>query len=335
MGERQNAEAGCWREFGVKVCNWESFDEDVKPVEEFVNEEVVNPLVSTIESLTGSCADSHLDRKERLLAPPNAEVVTATGVANSGVNIYFVNGVATALDSAQQSAKELSKVMEKPIGLIYNPSIITGKTGTPTIILAAVGEAVNLLVPISPYIAAFLDDFKEALYDRAWPELFPNGCKTQFNPTTKHVTGLLYDAAEKASGPITIVSHSQGDLIVRNGILGAMHLGKEEWIRQNLTWIITGPPLTEGEINQAVYKASVTILHPNDCIALVKDWSNGTCDASFGTHDFTKTYVPMIGEYRQIAIEAANTEDIPMGLLRKARTLQFVLDYYTVTRHKQ
>jgi len=114
-----------------------------------------------------------------------------------------------------------------------------------------------------------------------------------------------------------------------------MHLGKGEWIRQNLTWIITAPPLTEGEINQAVYKTSATILHPNDCIALVRDWSNGTCDASFGTHDFTETYIPMIEKYRRTAIEVANTDNIPMGLLRKGRALQFVLDYYMMTHYKQ
>jgi hypothetical protein len=216
--------------------------------------------------------------------------------------VYFVNGVAKTLEKAREQATELSKKIDAPVGLIYNPSILTGDTGTPDSILYTVQKMVEMFVPISPYIAKVLVDFEESFYDRAWPGLFPHGCKTQFNPTAKQITGLLYNKAEEtASQPITIVSHSQGNLIVRNGILGAMHLGKQAWISQNLTWIIAAPPLNAAEIAPAVHKQSLTLLHPEDCIALIKDGTiHRTCDPSFEKHDFIETYLPMLEPHKAL-----------------------------------
>ena len=174
-----------------------------------------------------------------------------------------------------------------------------------------------------------LDDFLESLYDREWPNLFPNGCHTQFNPTTKQVTGLIYEAAEANAGPLIIVSHSQGNIIVRNGIMGAMHLGKEEWIQNNLTWISAAPPLTNAEMNRARWKTHVIELHPNDCIDLVTDLGGGFCDGFFGTHDFVETYIRRITPYlRSILPPALEVTYNPSSTLHES--LKRVAPYGTL-----
>jgi hypothetical protein len=223
---------------------------------------------------------------------------------SSAVPIYYVNGILTDLSKAFSEANVLSCQTSRPVGLIYNrshaegPIIVPGHTGTPQAI----------------------DDLNEAIYDRLWPYTLGSGADlgeaadiastinsllsevlkipvtgtskgvpfTQLNPTTRQVTHLVYHATQ----PLTLVSHSQGNLIVRNAILTAGFLGREEWLRrdENMTWVGTGVPLTDHEFWPIAPDDLRT--HDNDCVASIVGM-RGNVDPGCSTvsHDFIQ------GEY--------------------------------------
>lgn len=133
--------------------------------------------------------------------------------------VYFVNGVLNRLIDAKDSADKLSRHLNCPVLLIYNPTSLEGSTGTP--------ECET--------------DADECVYDRGWPAYAYSG---QHNITTRQLCHILYNS----DSPIRIVSHSQGCLITRNAILACGFLGKEEKMRSSVTWVACAPPLNDWEI---------------------------------------------------------------------------------------
>jgi hypothetical protein len=146
----------------------------------------------------------------------------------------------TVRTEAQAEAVALSNHLHRPVYLILNPSFLDGvNTGTPN----------------CP------DDISEAVEDKQWPEkvlgldvvkflALPSPPLVQLNHTTRQITHLLYHA----NRPISIVSHSQGCLQVRNAILAAAILGKENEMRDRVAWVATGTPLNDHEIFFAPHK---------------------------------------------------------------------------------
>lgn len=158
-----------------------------------------------------------------------------TGSRYSGTPVYFVNGIWTAQDKATEAAEQLADHLSRPVYLIYNPSVLDApgfRTGTPGI----------------------TGDLWEAAYDRVWPlvvctmepdqvvEARPG--RVLVNSTSRRIAHIFYHA----SGPVSIVSHSQGCIIVRNACFALSILGKEKWVREKLAWVSAGTPLKRNEV---------------------------------------------------------------------------------------
>ncbi len=158
------------------------------------------------------------------------------GKAYTGDPVYYVNGMLTSRKDTLSDAHTLVGQVRRPVHVILNRSILDGNTGTPTCV----------------------DDISEAVYDKEWPANFatmnpagivpslktPNPPFAQLNPTTRQLTHLFY----YASRPISIVSHSQGCIQVRNALLVASALGKESNIRSRVAWVACGTPVNDHEI---------------------------------------------------------------------------------------
>ncbi len=128
--------------------------------------------------------------------------------------VYFVNGVNVTRESALAEAKALAARIQRPVGLIYN---------------------------VTNGMAA---DLTEATYDRTWPFVVPVvGQMVQANSTTRQVAHLIYHADKR----ISIVSHSQGCIIVRNALLMAnTYTGGKA--KDRITWVATALPLRDEEV---------------------------------------------------------------------------------------
>jgi hypothetical protein len=118
--------------------------------------------------------------------------------------------------------------LQWPVWLIHNQ---TQRSGIP-----ALGET---------------EDILEAIYDRKWPAIFPLMLSQipfnphpQTTPSTRQLTHLLYHG----TGPIPIVSHSQGCLQARNAILTAAFFRGGPTMAAKVRWVATGMPLAEQEI---------------------------------------------------------------------------------------
>lgn len=213
-----------------------------------------------------------------------------------GEEIYYVNGLLTARDTAINEGTVLAEHLHRPVWLIHNPTFWvngapTGWTGTWNM----------------------WDDMSEAVYDRTWPETLGAGVKlwpvptllslpgsaagipfTQFNTTTRQITHALYHA----NGPIAIVSHSQGCLQVRNASLTVALFRGEGWIRERLLWVASGTPLLPVEIWPWPRKFQ-SLVNPGDTVAQVIGLNGGpgTVDAILiknPHHEPTQNYFPKI-----------------------------------------
>lgn len=184
-----------------------------------------------------------------------------------GDPVYFVNGIMNSRADAIKSGKHLACILGRPVHVIHNPSSVYPKD---------TGGVVNTGTPL--FILDPLGDFRECVYDRLWPielglmfaaatsliDLTKGAPFLQLNPTTRQVAHLLYHAAT----PISIVSHSQGCIIVRNACFTLALLGKADWIGKQLAWHAVASPLGEPEMTLAAKPAifnSPTI--PNDPIS--------------------------------------------------------------------
>ena len=201
----------------------------------------------------------------------------------SGDPVYYINGIWTLQDSALESAQMLAGRLQRPVQLLYNPSELNPpdfQTGTP----------------------GFFGDIGEAIYDSVWPlvtcAMTPEQLKEpaeksiQLNPTTRKVTHLLY----YSDRPVSIVTHSQGCIIVRNACFALFLLGKEQWVEDNLAWVATGIPLHENEVWPKPCKYT-SLVHKDDPIpGLIGLQGIKDIDASslIFKHGFKEHYLDMI-----------------------------------------
>jgi len=153
-----------------------------------------------------------------------------------GSPVYYINGMLTVKAQAIREAEALSNDLNRPVYLIRNPTFLEGSTGTPTC----------------------ADDLSESIYDKTWPERLvgikiddvirllsaPNPPFAQLNPTTRQITYVIYHAG----GPVAIVSHSQGCLMVRNALLATALLDRESTVRHEVAWVATGTPVNDKEV---------------------------------------------------------------------------------------
>ncbi|MEE9373773.1 MAG: hypothetical protein V3V00_12040 [Saprospiraceae bacterium] len=198
-------------------------------------------------------------------------------IANSKP-IYYMNGMFTDIGTAKTQAEELSGQLRRPVRLVLNKSIVDGNTGSPHI-----------------------DDFSESVYDRFWPQTLGSSSLllggsipfTQLNLATRWLTHILYHENE----PITIVSHSQGCIITRNAILTAMLLGKENKMKNSVTWIAAGNPLHDNEVELSMPAVYFSIHREDDFVAnwvgmrdgnqqgTFNAWKNGWAKEKLGDED--------------------------------------------------
>jgi hypothetical protein len=209
------------------------------------------------------------------------------GTEQPGEPVYYVNGMLTSRSEAVKEAKELSTHLGRPVNLILNDSFMNGSTGTPTCV----------------------DDVSEAVYDREWPAQFAtmnpmsllpllgsqvNPPFAQLNPATRQLTHLVYHADR----PISVVTHSQGCLQMRNALLVAGTLGKETTVRQRVAWVATGSPVNPNEVWPAPARCKY-LVNSTDPVAVLIGFCGGR---GTGTavrfadpkHNVTKYYIPKI-----------------------------------------
>ena len=236
-----------------------------------------------------------------------------------GNPIYYVNGMYCPKSLARSDAEALSKKFGRPVYIIMNPSFLDKvATGTP-----------NKWPTGTPNC---VDDFAEACYDYAWPEkltglgntddlmnwafsggsaailasvaspiptatlpkLAPSPQFVQLNPTARQVAYVIYHADR----PISIVSHSQGCLQVRNANLALALLGKEDFIKKHVAWVAAGNPVNENlrGPTPANYNSAVNSADPVGVIVGLRLGKRTFEAAQFNDpkHDFAGSYLPKI-----------------------------------------
>ena len=194
--------------------------------------------------------------------------------------VYYVNGILNTLSDAKESAQDLADALKRPVKLIYNPSFINTDPSSSSI-------GVERFSTGTPGVG---NDLGECIYDRTWPAIVASfggmflpdtigslfekpsadSVRLQKNPTTRQVAHLLYYADE----PISLVSHSQGCMIVRNACLSLELLGSQDKVRNNLAWLACGSPLGESEVfpKPRTYRA---VVHGNDIVGKLVAFKGG------------------------------------------------------------
>jgi hypothetical protein len=140
----------------------------------------------------------------------------------SGETVYFINGMATPRERAEGEARELSDQLKQPVMLLYNPTAIHGTSGI-------------------AHDAGLALDVAEAVSERSWP-LTKAGL--QPDEPTRQLAWVFVHAP--ADARISVVSHSQGCLIVRNALVLASRMGGN--VADRMEWVATGLPLRDEEI---------------------------------------------------------------------------------------
>jgi hypothetical protein len=193
------------------------------------------------------------------MADPNVEEIYPE---RAGPIVYYVNGMSTSHKVAVDEAKALSDRLNRKVGLIYNPT------------------------------EGDVKDALECVYDRSWPHLISPAAKLiQANNTTRKVTRLLYNEA----GKVSIVSHSQGVLIVRNALMtaDAFRGGK---LRSRVAWVATGVPLRSEEVYPRPIKFR-DLANKDDLVSQglgVRLDPDQFFRPNAGAHDFQGAYVHLI-----------------------------------------
>jgi hypothetical protein len=145
----------------------------------------------------------------------------------AGEDLYYVNGMLTDLGEALASATTIATQLQRPVGLLFNSS------GHPDTTLGNDGRYLG--IPL---------DLLMCSYDRT-KTIFPLGNLEligELDCTTRQVNYLFLEAA-RAGRTISIISYSQGCLIVRNAVLEIGWLfGQHSFIRHHLAWVAAAPP---------------------------------------------------------------------------------------------
>ena len=173
----------------------------------------INPgVVPVLQPFISPLVPSGL--REATMQPPDVHGFLTDPGQFGGEPVYYVNGMDTPREKAEKEAIALATQISRPVRLIYNST------------------------------NGFAADLTEAAYDRSWPFLVPVvGQLVQANDTTRQAAHLIYHSKIRVS----IVSHSQGCLIIRNALMMAnAYTGGHA--KNRVTWVATGLPLRDEEI---------------------------------------------------------------------------------------
>jgi hypothetical protein len=228
---------------------------------------------SRTQAITASrpiSANSDFMEEPRItLVEPDGKSSVSHGLDDPNL-VYYVNGMLTPEDVALDEAKALANHLGRPVGLIYNRT--SGNVAED----------------------AFL-----AVYDRTWPTALngtlgtPANKITQLNRTTRRLTYLLVHTQRNH---ISIVTHSQGCLIMRNALLVASRLRGPEALENGIRWVATGAPLHKEEILVKIDHYT-PLANTNDPVAKILGSLAVDLDEltpSLSGHDFITAYVPKI-----------------------------------------
>lgn len=179
---------------------------------------------------------------------------------SAGSVIYFINGINTTHDEAVAIASAIGAKFGRPVRLIYNQT-----------------HGMDL-------------DLVESAYDRTWvfAPLLPGN--PQVNKATRKLARVLFSS----TGPVSLISHSQGCIITRNALVIADAYHSD--IKDRLAWVAAALPLKTSEVYLTPKK--FTVLRNQDdpiaeAVGLQLDpntFSNPNLDA----HSFVKSYLPLI-----------------------------------------
>jgi hypothetical protein len=140
-------------------------------------------------------------------------------------------------------------------------------------------------------------DFGESTMDRTWHPPLP-----QTNKTTREITYYLREQCRK-DNEVSIVSHSQGCLLVRNALLTLRFVsGGEIWLQTKVRWVACAVPFRDEEFPAVINK--FTILNnsqdPINVVARFEKTNSVGFDSKSGIniarHDFVKCYTYQIRE---------------------------------------
>ena len=211
-----------------------------------------------------------LEVPEVTLFEPKGKRAESKGLLDPKI-VYYINGILTPTDVANLEAQALADHLGRPVGLIPNGT----NNG--------------------------VEDSVQAIYDRTWPialagrtGITPMGKAVQLNKTTKQVTHLLTYAKDNLS----IVSHSQGGLIVRNALLTANRLRGDRWLERGIKWVASGVPLRNEEVFVKVNQYT-PIANQNDFVAQglgIRLVRNEDKQNALSGHDFREAYLKKISK---------------------------------------
>lgn len=230
----------------------------------------VRYVTHAITASQPSSANRELMEEPRItLVEPDSQSSLSHGLDDPNL-VYYVNGMLTPEDAAQYEAKALANHLGRPVGLIYNRTS---------------GNAA--------------EDALQAVYDRSWPTALaaklgtPSNKITQKNRTTRRLTHLLVHTQRDH---ISIVTHSQGCLIMRNALLTAKELRVSGSLENGIRWVATGVPLQDEELLVKIDRYT-PLANKNDPVAKILGSFTVDLDElapSLAGHDFITAYVPKI-----------------------------------------
>ena len=224
--------------------------------------------VITVSQPTSANSELLEEPRIRLVAPDD-QSSRSQGLEDPNL-VYYVNGMLTPEHAALYEANALANHLGRPVGLIYNRT--TGNIA---------------------------EDALQAVYDRSWPTAFSEklGTKanqiTQRNRTTRQLTHLLVHTQREH---ISIVTHSQGCLIMHNAVLTARRFRDSGALANGIRWVATGVPLHDEEIRVRINRYT-PLANTNDPVAKILGSLALNLDEivpSLSGHDFVTAYVPKI-----------------------------------------
>jgi len=194
------------------------------------------------------------------------------GGERPGSAVIYINGMATSKSKARAAAEEIAKQLNRPVKLLYNP------TSSP------------------------VGDLEECTEDRVWPvwvvgrlgrmtaNVLPTltgSARLQHNQTTRMIAWELYHA----KSPVSVIAHSQGNLIMRNALFTMTLLSAKDKAR-NAAWVLAGPPLNNNEILTKAGRQTI-LDYKNDPVAKAVGLRGGGIKYNGANHDFVR-FVPQL-----------------------------------------
>lgn len=210
-------------------------------------------------------------------ADKHAEPTATVNAQFGGAPLYYINGIETGLQgqnylAADQNLADDHGAMEQAESLSFR-----------------LGRAIHVVWNRTD---GKLHDLAESLADRLWHPILP-----QHNAATKALAGMLLRHAQNYE-PVSLVAHSQGNIIVRNALRTLYHLGYENWVRDHVTWVGAGSPVSHADVEFSV--RYTRIVHDGDPINVVADYQQfretgrSGRPVGFEEHSMLLAYMPQI-----------------------------------------